>query len=264
MKRLAIGCLVASVAAVTFAAMTDTASAGHCRKWRKCRCCCVAYTYDEFGRPVAMFNGFYQPTYVTFDGGTGRFHDFGMTVAPGENGVLITEVATGSAAWDAGLRSGDVIMSVHDVHVADAHQLNNSLRSNGRQFADLRIRRQGAEQSIQLAFPSASVTSRSAASTPRAAPGTRREIETEARGAIRQDNEGFRTTPPTPTPKANERQGQGEKQYQSDVESRSQTEGRIESQVPDRPPVGEGAKQPPLLPDEKSPTEKPPAEKSPN
>ncbi|MAY60940.1 MAG: serine peptidase [Rhizobiales bacterium] len=56
---------------------------------------------------------------------TTTLDDFGLTVVPSDDGagLVITDVAPGSAASDRGLRAGDVILSVNNQEVTDAKQM---------------------------------------------------------------------------------------------------------------------------------------------
>ncbi len=57
-------------------------------------------------------------------------------------GVLVTEVAVGSTAWRAGLRSGDVIVAVNQRKVDELRDLRKNINANARQIL-LRIYRSG-------------------------------------------------------------------------------------------------------------------------
>ena len=57
-------------------------------------------------------------------------------------GVLVTDVAVGSTAWRAGLRSGDVIVAVNQRKVDELRDLRKNINANARQIL-LRIYRSG-------------------------------------------------------------------------------------------------------------------------
>jgi S1-C subfamily serine protease len=95
------------------------------------------------------------------DGGNrGRY---GMTVAPltpnvaselgvrAKSGLVVEDVAPASAASEAGIREGDVIVEVNRQPVNNLSQFQEAVKSNGSRPALLLVNRQGSEIFLALA-----------------------------------------------------------------------------------------------------------------
>jgi hypothetical protein len=70
--------------------------------------------------------------------------------APDGKGVLVLSVLEDTPAARAGLKGGDVILSVDGDKVTDGDDLRHELRSKDAGDVDLRIRRKGAERTIKV------------------------------------------------------------------------------------------------------------------
>jgi len=69
--------------------------------------------------------------------------------APDGKGVLVLKVIDDTPAERAGLKAGDVILSVDGKSVADGEDLRRELRAQGEGDVDLHIRRKGSERTIK-------------------------------------------------------------------------------------------------------------------
>ena len=84
--------------------------------------------------------------------------DLGLTVIPAEDGdgVLITDVDPGSAAFQAGIRAGDVIREVNKTPVASAADIETRIAEvaeQGRRAALLRLEGENASRFVAVPLP---------------------------------------------------------------------------------------------------------------
>jgi serine protease Do len=67
-----------------------------------------------------------------------------------KGGLVVENVAPASAASDAGLRSGDVIVEVNNKPVSSLSQLQEAVKANPERPALLLVNRQGGELFVAL------------------------------------------------------------------------------------------------------------------
>jgi serine protease Do len=73
-----------------------------------------------------------------------------------ESGVVVSDVTAGSAAADAGIRTGDVIVSFGRVKVESADELRDIIEgSDGSNSVPVLIQRQGSPMFLALGLPGA-------------------------------------------------------------------------------------------------------------
>lgn len=69
------------------------------------------------------------------------------------SGLLISKVVDGSAAEDAGIRVGDLIVSVDEQEVSDVHDVHEALHERAGESVRIQVVRDGASKVIEVELP---------------------------------------------------------------------------------------------------------------
>jgi serine protease Do len=98
-----------------------------------------------------------EPKMASKDGGTQQegslsLSDFGLKVAPAQDGagVVVTEVAPGSAAAERGLKAGDVILEVAGAEVHQPSDVRAALKDNTRKRVLLLVKTEDGQRFLAL------------------------------------------------------------------------------------------------------------------